>query len=180
MLRNPGTEDTNMMTEEKTIDELEEEAVDGNEEAARQLYEMFRDSDPERAAYWHSMISQTPHMEDEQDTEEEAAISAGSSESTVFARWHQDYVSGTAARLPVRELMSRMNDGDPFSALILGDMFEEERLRFYSAAEKNLEAHASDASIGKILYRLNISLGDLYRNMKAGNQAENRALAFRY
>ena len=180
MLRNPGTEDTNMMTEEKTIDELEEEAVDGNEEAARQLYEMFRDSDPERAAYWHSMIKETPHMEDEQDTEEEAAISAGSSESTVFALWHQDYVSGTAARLPVRELMSRMNDGDPFSALILGDMFEEERLRFYSAAEKNLEAHASDASIGKILYRLNISLGDLYRNMKTGNLTENRALAFRY
>jgi len=172
-----------MMTEEKTIDELEEEAVDGNEEAARQLYEMFRDSDPERAAYWHSMIKETPHTEDEQNTEEEseeAVISADSGEDPSFAGWYQDYTSGTTAGLPVRTLMSRMNDGDPFSALVLGDMFEEEKLRFYSAAEKNLEKNASDASIGKILYRLNISLGDLYRNMKTGNLTENRALAFRY
>lgn len=179
-LTDPGPEDTDMMTEEKTIDELEEEAVDGNEEAARQLYMMFQDSDPERAAYWHSMIRQTPDTENEQDTEEEAVISADSFENSSFDRWYQDYTSGTTAGLPVRTLMSRMNDGDPFSAMILGDMFEEEKLRFYSAAEKNLENHASDASVGKVLYKLNISLGDLYRNMTSGNQAENHDLAFRY
>ena len=172
-----------MMTEGKTIDELEEEAVDGNEEAARQLYMLFRDSDPERAAYWHSMIKETPHTEDEQDIEEEseeAVISADSGEDASFAGWYQDYTSGTTAGLPVRALMSRMNDGDPFSALVLGDMFEEEKLRFYSAAEKNLEKNASDASVGKILYDLNITLGDLYRNMTEGNRAENNAKAFRY
>ena len=106
-----------MMTEGKTIDELEEEAVDGNEEAARQLYMLFRDSDPERAAYWHSMIKETPHTEDEQDIEEEseeAVISADSGEDASFAGWYQDYTSGTTAGLPVRALMSRMNDGDPF------------------------------------------------------------------
>ena len=161
---------------------LEEEAIDGSHDSARILYHYYQDPahyDAEKASYWGSFLNE--------ETEPEETVQTPEKDMTQAEQWMLDYNNGLTEKMMIRQLQERSADGDPFAAIVMADLYADEseqgiaeKLRYYDIAVNNAEKLNDVPGYNKVLYHLQMVMGDHHHVLSKDPHDAHAMEAFRH